>query len=344
MFQFLINKRKWLCLFILLVAAGCSSSGGQKSDRYSEKQAVMGTFMQIDVCANASQSDVLAQAYQKAWHRIKEIAWRMNVYNDRSDVTRLNQAIGVPVELGADTYDLLLRSREYSKNTDRAFDVTVWPLIARWRQAAEQEQDPSESELDLLRQSLSMTQLTFLPESRVARANEIIQIDLGGVAKGYAIDQTAHILTQSGFHDYFIDAGGDVYVSGQNCQGQKWRIGVQNPQESGSVLHVAGLSNQAMATSGYYQQFFKVGDKTYSHIIDPATGYPQENVVSASVIAPTAEEADAYATALTVMGADKAIQFIETLGESYAAFVVEKNVDGDIRQMMSTSFGNYLIR
>jgi thiamine biosynthesis lipoprotein len=305
---------------------------------------MMGTFVRMDVCASPEEAERIAGAYKSAWDRLREIAWRMNVYDGESDVAAVNRAFDDPARIGADTYGLLQRSARYSEVTGRAFDVTVWPLILRWRRAAEEQIAPAEEELRDLRASLSMARLEFLPDNRVARKNEVVNIDLGAVAKGYAVDEAARIFEKEGFRNYYIDAGGDVYAGGLNCKNEKWRIGVQSPFEKRNIIRVAALTNQSMATSGNYEQYFTVGEKTYSHIIDPATGYPQERVVSASVIAPTAEEADAYATALTVMGAEKGAAFIENLGDNYAALIVEKSQKGEITQKMTKSFQRYLLR
>lgn len=329
----------WMCMIFL---TGCSPVGKEPWEKYTERQALMGTFVQIDVCATATQARSLAETYQLAWARLQEISWRMNVYDPRSDVSRVNQSME-PVEIGEDTYALLQRSAQYSRLTGQAFDITVWPLIARWRQAVQEQKVPSEEELKTLRESLSVAQLDFFSGHRVGRKNQVVQIDLGGVAKGYAADEAARILEAGGFFNYYIDAGGDVYASGLNCQQQKWRIGIQSPLDPQAVIRVAALSEQAMATSGNYEQYFQIGEKTYSHIFDPATGYPQEVVVSASVIAPTAEEADAYATALTVLGSQKGVALMERLGEAYGALIVEKHGNGETVQKMTPSFQHYLI-
>lgn len=338
-----INRLFWV-LAVSLCFVSCKPPRQADVERYSERQAMMGTFVRMDVCASSEESEKLAGAYKAAWARLREIAWRMNVYDQRSDVAMVNQALEEPARIGADTYGLLQRSARYSEVTGQAFDVTVWPLIRRWRRAAEEQSAPPKEELRELRESLSMAQLEFLPDSRVSRKNDVVQIDLGAVAKGYAVDEAARIFEKEGFRNYYIDAGGDVYAGGRNCKNEKWRIGVQSPFEARKIIRIAALTNQSMATSGNYEQYFIVGEKSYSHIIDPATGYPQETVASASVIAPTAEEADAYATALTVMGADRGAAFIESLGDNYAALIVEKFQNGATIQKMTPSFQRYLLR
>ena len=154
---------------------------------------------------------------------------------------------------------------------------------------------------------------------------------IAGIAKGYAIDEAARIFRQYGVENFYIDAGGDVYAGGVNCSGEKWRIGLRHPSGDDELLDIIHVSNQAVTTSGNYAQFYEIEGRLYSHIIDPRTGFPQEYVTSATVIAPTAETADALSTALCVLTPREGIELILSQDNrhegDYAALIITTDQD-----------------
>lgn len=322
---------------------GCDQGDKTMLSRYSEQKALMGTTVQIDVCLETSGTDSTNTAYAEIWERLSEIAWRMNVYDAKSDVTKINTAFPDPVAIKPDTYDMLSRSVSYAQQTQDTFLISVWPLIKLWRESQEVQQLPDTARLKEILKLIRLDQLTFLPGYRVARKNDTISLDLGGIAKGYAVDEAARIFRKHGFLNFYIDAGGDIYVGGLNCRGEKWRIGIKDPRDRTRIIETVSVSDQAVTTSGNYEQFLIINGERYSHIIDPSTGYPQKDVVSATVIAPTAEQADVYSTALTVLGGQRGTQLIDAGHSEMASLILVRQADGRVVRSQSRQFQNYLL-
>jgi thiamine biosynthesis lipoprotein len=148
------------------------------------------------------------------------------------------------------------------------------------------------------------------------------EIDLEGDVQGFASDEVARVLKEEHFHNFMVDAGGEIYAAGTNCAGHAWRIGVQDPDRRDRLMDAVDIGNAAVSTSGDYEKHIVIQGQKWSHIINPLTGYPQSGVASATVIAPTAVEADALSTALCILGPAAGLDLIKELGEGYDALIL----------------------
>lgn len=202
-----------------------------------------------------------------------------------------------------ETFALLKRAQRYAKDFGGLFDVTIGAVTDLWGFASHEPHRPPTTSIDahlLLvdarRMVLSAADTTvYLPERRM-------RLDLGGIAKGYAIDRAAHILREQGLTDFLLNAGGDVFVSGTNREHAPWRVGIKHPRRPQALLATLELTDYAIATSGDYERCFEVDGRRFHHIIDPRTGFPGNRSQSATVLAPTAELADVLATVLFIRG------------------------------------------
>ena len=327
-----------LCSIILLVYTILSRRGGPASGKYTEARMLMGTFVRLDTCRSAPDKDA---AYAHAWERLEDIAWRMNVYDERSEVTRINNARFEPAYVGKDTYAVLERSASISEATAGAFDITVRPLIELWKDSAAQDTVPEQGQLDAVLQAVGRDKLILLSDNRVKLADPRTKIDLGGIGKGYAVDEAARIFREHGIRDFFIDAGGDVYAGGTNCSGRPWRVGIKDPRDQAQIIDVVEVTDRAVMTSGNYEQFLVIRGEHWSHILDPRTGFPQKEVVSATVIGPEAMDADAMATALCVLGGAKGVEYMDTAAGQYDGLIIVRQGPADIEQFRSQGYGTY---
>ena len=141
--------------------------------------------------------------------------------------------------------------------------------------------------------------------------------------------------------NFFIDAGGDIYVGGKNCSGEPWRIGIRDPRDRSKIIDIVNVADKAVATSGDYEQYYQIQDQVWSHIINPITGYPQKDVISATVIAQSAIEADALATALCVLGQDRGTEHINALEKPYASLIIVKCESETIKKFASEEYEKY---
>lgn len=330
----------------LILAAGCSQQEAKGHlIKSRETKLLMGTVVQLDVCHQPRQESQRDKAYKQVWERLKEIHWRMSVFNDESDVARINHSYQKPVAVGVDTYLLIKTAAHFSKLTGGAFDITVWPLIALWKKGEEENHIPSRERIKEAQKAVGMENIRLLSgESRVTILSPHTRVDLGGIAKGYAVDEAARIFRENGFSQFFIDAGGDIYVGGRSCENKPWRIGIRDPRDPTELIGAIELEDSAITTSGDYEQYYEIEGQKWSHIMNPITGYPQKGVVSATVIAPSATEADALSTALCVLSPHRGISLIDSMGEKYAGLVITPLSGDGIKRSQSRQWPTLFFR
>ena len=338
-------KRKFYFRLGILGAAFCLAGCAPPAPKWlksTEFESLMGTVVKIDVCYDSSQKDQLKEAMKAVWARLEDINVRMNVFNEKSDVTKINQSYPHPIQIPADTYDVLEKSRRFTEMTSGAFDITMWPLYRLWKKGEETNNLPSQEEIHKAKEAVGMDKVKLLPGHEVQLTHPETKIDLGGIAAGYGVDEAVKIFHGHHFNNFLIDAGGDMYAGGQNCEGERWRLGIADPRARDRFIGVVGLSDAAITTSGDYSQFFEIQNTRWAHIINPSTGFPEKGVVSATLIAPTTVEADALATGLCVLGVLKGTEFVDSLGAGYASVMVDRLEDGKITEHPSRNYPLFL--
>ncbi len=323
------SMKAWILLIVgLALMTGCRPAPAPLI-KYHEARVGIGTFVQIDIYAPSDQAEAVAAVMAQAWMRLSEIEGQMSIYRADSVVAQLNTALpGAVIALTPDVEYVLREACALSDETGGVFDITVGPLVHLWRESLSAGRIPSDREIAEARTRSGIAGLILMPEGAASWRSEARRIDLGAIAKGYAVDEIADIFRQAGIENFFIDAGGDVYAGGLNRFQERWRIGIRHPRDRESLADVIGVSNQAVATSGDYEQFTEIGGRRFSHIIDPRTGWPQGGTASATVIAPTALEADALATALTVLSPAEGMALVDGKGDGFAALVITLGDDG----------------
>jgi len=328
----------------IMTCLSCDSVKTLEDEKYRETKIVMGTAVHLDVCRNENNKKSIPPAYNDVWNRLEDIDSRMNVFNDQSEVSKINNSYLKPITIKSDTYQVLEKSQYYSTSTKGAFDITVWPLIQLWQDSEKNNIYPTKEQILDAKSTLGLDNIQLLGKNQVKRMNEGTKIDLGGIAKGYAIDEAARIFREHGINNFYIDAGGDVYVGGLNCFGKLWRVGIRDPEDQSKIINIVSLTDAAVATSGNYEQYYTIQNQKWSHIIDPSTGYPQKEVISATVIAPKAIDADALSTALTVLGGIAGTSHINSMNDSYASLTIVKNGSRPIEQFASRSFAKFSVK
>lgn len=304
-------------LFAGLVLTACTDSVSERETQVLRGET-MGTSYQVTLVAEAepgwdwplSKEDVQSQLDG----RLRQINQWMSTYIDDSALMRFNRAPqGQWVTLPEPLIEVLRISQSVGERSEGAFDITVAPLVNLWGfgPQAQPEQVPDADTLTAILETLGFEHLE-LEANRARRVNDI-SLDLSGVAKGYGVDYLSRWLEQQGYRNYLVEIGGEVRLSGSSPRGDAWRIGVEQP----SLLQRDGrktlqLNDIAMATSGDYRNYYERDGKRYSHTIDPRTGRPIEhNLASVTVLADTAAEADAWATAINVLGPERGMRIAE---------------------------------
>lgn len=272
----------------------------------------MGVFNEILVAGKerAEREKILTQAFEI----LKEVDRKMSHYKTTSEISRINQkGFESPQAVSPETFEVIQASIDFYQKSRGAFDITVLPLMKLW---GFYDGDPHLPRPEAVRRLLPRVNSGFVilnPESReVAFQKPGMEIDLGGIAKGYACDRVVDYLKSEGIQSALVNVGGTIYALGKTPDGKRWRVGLQHPREPARTFQVIPLENEAVATSGDYQQFFVVKGRRYSHILNPKTGYPAERSVAVSVVAPSALLADALSTTLFVLGPDEAPSWAES--------------------------------
>ena len=246
-----------------------------------------------------------------AFDEMKRIEKLMNVHDPESEISRVNKlADKPPVKVSKEIFMVLKEALEYSRLTSGTFDVSIRPLSRLWGEKGKLKEVPEAREIEKKLPLVNYKNIILNERNQTIEfERKRMAIDLGGVAKGYAVDQAIEVLKKRGIEAALINAGGDIRVMGKRA----WKVGLQHPRKGNEVLAVIRLKDQAIATSGDYQRYFIKEGKRYHHIINPETGYPAIECMSVTIIASQAIQADILATSIFILGSEKGMELIESL-------------------------------
>ncbi|MBI3178094.1 MAG: FAD:protein FMN transferase, partial [Deltaproteobacteria bacterium] len=270
----------------------------------------MGTRVQIMVFAvdNAQARQAIVAAFAE----IDRVEGLMSEWIPTSEVSRINAAAGgAPVSVSGDTLRVLVRGAEVSRLSGGAFAMTWAALAGLWDfRPADVHRLPDAALLAQRIERIDDGKLELDQSAGSARLGEAgMAIGLGAIAKGYGVDRALAVLRAQGYPDALVNAGGDIAASGR--KGDKpWVVGIQDPGAPGYFASLA-LRDEAVATSGNYEKYFEVGGKRYHHILNPRTGMPTEGTRSVTILAKDCMSADAFATAVFVLGPQAGMTLVE---------------------------------
>ena len=306
----------------------------------------MGTTYQIRVAGRGLGARLEREVAAVAEKRLGEIDRWMSTWNPDSEISRFNaHASSDAFPVSYETASVVAFAVELCKWTAGAYDISVGPLVALWGfgSGARLGEPPTQSEID---EVLSHMGARLIRIGRGApggqgflRKNDPeLQIDLSSIAKGYGVDHVAGGLFALGRTDFMVEIGGEVYAAGERPGGGPWRLAIEKPMDEGRAIQsIVELSNQGMASSGDYRIFYRDGDRRVSHTIDPRNGRPVEGGPAATtVIANSAAEADAWATALMVLGAEDGLALADEW--NVAALVLTRGDENTIEAKANAAF------
>jgi thiamine biosynthesis lipoprotein len=268
---------------------------------------------------------------------LAEINGLMSNYSADSELSRVNAHDNTDwFQASAEIVYVLERAREVSDASGGAFDVTVGPLVRLWNFGPGREgpgRIPDDAAIARTLEQIGHAKIELQedpPKVRKLRAD--VEVDLSAVAKGFAVDEVENRLLSHGVTNYMVEIGGEVQTGGHNATGELWKIAVEVPLAYvRDIQRVVPLTQMAMATSGDYRNFFDIEDQRYSHILDPRTGRPADhNLVSVTVLHRSCTMADAWATALLVLGPDEGPSVAER--EQLAVLFIMKTEDGFVER------------
>jgi len=285
---------------------------------HSYQQAVMGTRISVDVFANTQQAN---DCSQKVFAEMKRIDQLMSPYIKQSELYSINQSASEhPVKVGRELFDLIQRSFEFSVLSQGAFDITFSSIgyLYNYREHIRPDEQKIKKYLDAVSYKSIVLDNT---NHSVFFKHKNTKIDLGGIAKGYAVDNAIQILKVCGIKNALVSAGGDSKILGDK-NGRPWMMGIQHPRDKNKVVVSIPLSNAAISTSGDYERYFVEDRKRYHHIINPFTGKSAQKSWSVSVIGDEAIKTDALSTTLFILGAEKGLNLINNM-ENIEAIIID---------------------
>ncbi len=269
-----------------------------------------------------------AEAAKLVFDEFRRIDRLMTTWLDDSDVSRINDAAGKSaVRVDPEVIAVLSKAQQVARASRGAFDVTVGAFSGLWKFDEDLDGSiPAAADVTARLASVDYRKLRINPKARTARLlRPGMRITLGGIAKGYALDRAVALLYQHDLVDFILQAGGDLFVSGKKGA-QPWVVGIRDPRgDRSAVFAVAEVENRTFSTSGDYERSVIKDGKRYHHILDPKTGNPVTGTRSVTVMAKDAFTADAWSTALFVLGVDEGMKLVEKLAELDAVFVDADN-------------------
>jgi len=290
------SKNIRLYLVIILVAGWVITLTLRQAFReeklYRQTRILMGTFFEV-ISPDERAGEIV-------FTEVARLEQLLSKYKEDSEVSKLNRT--GKITASADTFYIIQRAKEYASKTNGAFDITVARLMDLWGFSERNFSVPSALKIKENLQLVGADKIILHEKNNVIEFKlSGMKIDLGGIAKGYALDRAVEKLKANHIKSCLINAGGQVYALGKRS-GRKWKVSIRSPG-NGKTRDIIELTDQSASTSGDYEQFFVKDGRRYCHILDPRTGYPAESgISSATIIADTSTEADALSTAVFVLG------------------------------------------
>ena len=319
-----------ICVLVFAVGKYISGRGPVTVD--SGFRPVMGTFAHI--IAVAADSNTAQKSVEAAFDQLVAVDNLMSDYKPDSQLSLVNrEAFKNPVKISEPLFEVLSRSIAFSKKTDGAFDITVGPLVDLFHTAGEKGVAPTEDEIAQAKARTGFEKLILDEENKTVKfAVDGMRLDLGGIAKGYSADKAIEAMKKCGALGGLVAAAGDIRVFGTPPKGKSsWLVGLQDPDkvsdsiDNAQTLLTLHLKDMAVSTSGDYRRFTTIDGKKYSHIVDTKTGTSSQGLSSVTIIAPNATDADALATAVSVMGIEKGLELIKSIPQTDAILIPSQN-------------------
>lgn len=328
------GKAVVLCTSILFLLLAIVLSGCTRQDTmYKESRVLMDTYCTITVVSPSKKN--AKKAIEAGFAEIKKLETLLNYFSDKSEVTAINKKAGeVPVKVNLETLEIIKKAIDISEETGGAFDPTLAPVIKLW-DFTKKSSDPALPPLHTVKNALQLAgykRINLNEEtSEIFLEQKGMEIDLGGIAKGYGADRAINAIRSKGIKAALVAIAGDIRGYGLSTTGNAWKVGIQNPRpETKSekpwedVFATLHLKDNAISTSGDYQRFFIKEGKRFHHILDPETGFPADSgLISVSVIAPEGYISDGLSTAIFILGSEKGMKLLESKGIS--GVLVDKN-------------------
>ncbi|RMC62086.1 FAD:protein FMN transferase [Lactobacillus sp. ESL0259] len=330
------QTNKFLLILVSLLASfNLTACSTQSKDTAPAKTAVTTTptsdtqFLMGTVCTIKIYNQHQQKALKAGFKRIKQLATETTVNQKGSEIDKINKYAGIkPVKVTPTIYRMCKDAYYYSKISAGTFDLTIGPITSLWRIGFPDAHKPKASTIKKRLPLINYHNVVFNDQKQtVFLKKKKMMLDLGGMAKGFISDEVMKVLQKNGVTSAIIDLGGNVYVMGNSpTNNSNWTVGIQDPSAArGDAIGSLPQKNATAVTSGIYERYLKVGNKVYSHLMNPQTGYPcQNNLLSVTIIAKRSTTGDGLSTAVFNRGLKKGYDYVEHKPGVEAIFITKK--------------------
>lgn len=305
---------------VLLLLAGVFFFLQNQERQLTSEQFLMDTL--VSISTYGTDTDFLQQVTEKAFKEIRRVADLTDrfpspgtIAYEQSDVVKINENAGIsPVSVDEDVFKMLQIAQDYYELTEGEFDVTIGPLMDLWGFGRETQKVPTIVEIKETLALVDSRKLILDEEKQTAFLSQKgMSLDLGAVAKGYAVEKAAQVMIEAGVEKALINAGGNIRVIGKKDNNNAWKIGVQDPRNPSNLIGVLSLNNEAAVTSGDYNRIVEIKGKSYHHLLSARTGYPAGKNMSVTVVALDSGQADLLSTSLFLLEPQQALELVSRL-------------------------------
>lgn len=309
-----------LVLILIIMLTVIFSFGKNKNQELSIGIYVLGTLVQLK--AYGKKSNI---ALQQAEEKLKQIDDKMSVFKNDSEISNINRNAGQGGQtVSSDTYFVIKEAIKYCKLCKGTFDITIRPIVAIWGIGKDKARIPKKSEIEQALKLVNYEDIVLEDDIRwIGLKHKHQQLDVGGIAKGYAADEVKNIFVKNNIKSAMINLGGNIFVLGKKKGGTNWKVGIQNPLGAREeFIGTIELSNKSIVTSGGYERYSVLGGKKFQHIIDPRNGCPSESdVISVTIISDLSIEGDGLSTGLYILGVKEGMKVLKDLKGVEAIFI-----------------------
>lgn len=311
-----------ILIMIVFFVSGCNKSIYISDDtKYKKDFFAMDTYMEFIAYGKNAEKGL-----EKAIERVEEIEKTFSVTNKNSEVYTVNHRTENTIQVSQRLMDMLEYAFRISKNTEGAFDISIYPVLRAWGFTTSDYHMPSQQEITELLKKTGYDKIQMDINKNNVTLQDGMEIDFGGIAKGYSGDEAVQALKECGVDSAILSLGGNIQALGSKPDGSAWNIAIKNPDHTDSYMGILQVRDKAVVTSGGYERFFEGDDgEIYWHILNPATGYPaKQGLISVTIIGKSGRECDALSTALFVKGLDGAVEYWKQYGGFEAIFITEE--------------------
>lgn len=317
-----------LSCFISIIFTGCginpqnTTAISTSSSPLSRTELLLGTTVSISLFDHQDEA-ILNEAFEK----VKTLENELSLNKDSTLLTELNASAGTkPYPVNDTLFDIVQKGYYYSELTDGSFDISIGPLVKLWSIGLPEARVPSPEEIQQVLPLINYQNIHLDDQAKTIYLDTPgMQLDLGGIAKGYIADTLATFLKGKGVEHALIDLGGNIYALGTKVDGSLWKVGIQDPFENrNNTIGYITIANQSIVTSGIYERYLESDGTKYHHILDPSTGYPFDNdIAGVTIISDTSIDGDALSTSVFSKGLEEGLQFVKSLPNVEAIFITK---------------------